>query len=74
MLYNKDCISDQAIVYWYQKGSKPQGKQHFLKATEPLVKVSVLGFSNRSCVARKLIIWPGDQFLEAQEEESEEEE
>ncbi|KAG9035349.1 hypothetical protein FRB95_011500 [Tulasnella sp. JGI-2019a] len=51
VLYNKDCISDQAIVYWYQKGAKPQGKQHFLKATETLVK-----------------------YLQAQEEESEEEE
>ncbi|KIJ67755.1 hypothetical protein HYDPIDRAFT_173531 [Hydnomerulius pinastri MD-312] len=38
VLYNKDCISDQAIVYWYQKGSKPQGRQHFLKSTEALVK------------------------------------
>jgi len=38
VLYNKDCVSDQAIVYWYQKGSKPQGRQHFLKATEALVK------------------------------------
>jgi hypothetical protein len=37
VLYNKDCISDQAIVYWHSKGSKPQGRQHFLKATEPLV-------------------------------------
>ena len=38
VLYNKDCISDQAIIYWHQKGAKPQGKQHFLKATESLVK------------------------------------
>ncbi|KAJ7287529.1 eIF4-gamma/eIF5/eIF2-epsilon-domain-containing protein [Mycena rebaudengoi] len=38
VLYNKDCISDQAIIYWHQKGSKPQGRQHFLKSTEPLVK------------------------------------
>ncbi|EJD37513.1 ARM repeat-containing protein [Auricularia subglabra TFB-10046 SS5] len=38
VLYNTDCISDQAIIYWYQKGAKPQGKQHFLAATEPLVK------------------------------------
>ncbi|OCH86123.1 eukaryotic translation initiation factor 5C [Obba rivulosa] len=38
VLYNKDCISDQAIVYWYQKGSKPQGRQHFLQATQALVK------------------------------------
>ncbi|GJE94984.1 eukaryotic translation initiation factor 5C [Phanerochaete sordida] len=38
VLYNKDCISDQAIIYWHQKGSKPQGRQHFLNATAPLVK------------------------------------
>ncbi|KZP34481.1 ARM repeat-containing protein [Athelia psychrophila] len=38
VLYNKDCISDQAIIYWFQKGSKPNGRQHFLKATETLVK------------------------------------
>ncbi|SJK97258.1 uncharacterized protein ARMOST_00509 [Armillaria ostoyae] len=38
VLYNKDCISDQAIIYWHQKGSKPQGRQHFLKSTEALVK------------------------------------
>lgn len=40
VLYNADCISDQAILYWHSKGAKPQGKQHFLKVTEPLVKVS----------------------------------
>lgn len=39
VLYNKDCISDQAIIYWHQKGSKPQGRQHFLNATQALVKV-----------------------------------
>ncbi|CAE7093914.1 unnamed protein product [Rhizoctonia solani] len=38
VLYNKDCVSSQAIIYWFQKGAKPQGKQHFLKASEPLVK------------------------------------
>ncbi|PAV18593.1 ARM repeat-containing [Pyrrhoderma noxium] len=38
ILYNKDCISAQAIIYWHQKGAKAQGKQHFLKATEALVK------------------------------------
>ncbi|KAH9935623.1 eukaryotic translation initiation factor 5C [Fomitopsis serialis] len=38
VLYNKDCISDQAIIYWHQKGAKPQGKQHFLQATQALVK------------------------------------
>lgn len=43
VLYNTDCISDQAIIYWHQKGAKPNGKQHFLKATEGLVKVSARG-------------------------------
>ncbi|EIW63552.1 eukaryotic translation initiation factor 5C [Trametes versicolor FP-101664 SS1] len=38
VLYNKDCISDQAIIYWHQKGSKPQGRQHFLQSAAPLVK------------------------------------
>ncbi|KAF8332611.1 armadillo-type protein [Cantharellus anzutake] len=38
VLYNADCVSDQAIIYWYQKGSKPNGRQHFLKQTEALVK------------------------------------
>lgn len=38
VLYNADCVSDQAIIYWYQKGAKPQGKQHFLKAMESMVK------------------------------------
>jgi hypothetical protein len=42
VLYNTDCVSDQAIIYWHAKGAKPQGKQHFLKATEALVKVSSL--------------------------------
>jgi hypothetical protein len=42
VLYNTDCVSDQAIIYWHAKGAKPQGKQHFLKATEALVKVSQL--------------------------------
>lgn len=38
VLYNADCISDQAIIYWFQKGAKAQGKQHFLKVSEPLVR------------------------------------
>ncbi|CAK9784216.1 unnamed protein product [Cutaneotrichosporon oleaginosum] len=37
ILYNADCVSDQAIIYWHQKGAKPQGKQHFLKVTQALV-------------------------------------
>jgi len=38
VLYNSDCISEEAIIYWAQKGAKPQGKQHFLKVTASLVK------------------------------------
>lgn len=37
VLYNENVLSDGAIVYWAQKGAKPQGKQHFLKLAEPLV-------------------------------------
>lgn len=39
VLYNEDVVSDQAIIYWHQKGAKPNGKQHFLKMTEAMVKV-----------------------------------
>ncbi|TFK44693.1 hypothetical protein BDQ12DRAFT_741975 [Crucibulum laeve] len=28
----------EVSLTWHQKGSKPQGRQHFLKSTEPLVK------------------------------------
>nr|ODN99837.1 hypothetical protein L204_02277 [Cryptococcus depauperatus CBS 7855] len=38
VLYNADVVSDQAIIYWHSKGAKPNGKGHFLKATEPLVR------------------------------------
>lgn len=37
-LYNGDVISDQAILYWAQKGAKAQGKAHFLKMCEPLIQ------------------------------------
>lgn len=37
-LYAHDVVSDQAVLYWHSKGSKPQARQHFLKSTEPLVK------------------------------------
>ncbi|KAK4057203.1 hypothetical protein OIO90_001698 [Microbotryomycetes sp. JL221] len=38
VLYSQDVLSDQAIIYWHSKGAKPQAKQHFLSAAEPLVK------------------------------------
>lgn len=44
VLYNKDCISDQAILYWHSKGSKPQGRQHFLTVTQPLVNVRTINY------------------------------
>jgi hypothetical protein len=78
VLYNKDCISDQAIIYWHQKGSKPQGRQHFLKATEPLVKVretvltdvlcwQMIDVGNSSCKNKKRAkkrsrLWPTNHF------------
>lgn len=37
VLYSQDVLSDQAIIYWHSKGAKPQAKQHFLTATQPLV-------------------------------------
>ncbi|MBW0504649.1 hypothetical protein O181_044364 [Austropuccinia psidii MF-1] len=37
-LYAHDVVSEQAVLYWHSKGSKPQARQHFLKSTEPLVK------------------------------------
>lgn len=46
ILYNKDCVTAQAIIYWHQKGAKPQGKQSFLKATEALVKASKYNYVN----------------------------
>lgn len=42
VLYNKDCVSAQAILYWHSKGSKLQGRAHFLQATDSLVKVRLL--------------------------------
>ncbi|KEI39317.1 uncharacterized protein L969DRAFT_438828 [Mixia osmundae IAM 14324] len=38
MLYAADVLSDNAILYWHSKGSKPAGRQHFLTASEPLIK------------------------------------
>ncbi|KLO18344.1 ARM repeat-containing protein [Schizopora paradoxa] len=38
VLYNKDCISTQAIQYWHQKGSKTQGRAHFLQSASALVE------------------------------------
>jgi len=67
ILYNKDCVSDQAIIYWYQKGAKPNGKQHFLKAAEPLVKVWV-AVSVQRCANCSLRA----QFLQEQDEDESE--
>lgn len=38
VLYNADVISDQAILYWYGKGARAEGKAEFLKAAAPLAK------------------------------------
>jgi len=33
-LYADDIVSDKAIIFWHAKGSKAQGRQHFLKVAE----------------------------------------
>jgi hypothetical protein len=71
VLYNKDCVSDQAIIYWYQKGSKPQGRQHFLKVTEALVKVCPPILFYHFSQQTYYILF---QFLQDQEDSDEEEE
>ncbi|KAG2173479.1 hypothetical protein INT44_007070 [Umbelopsis vinacea] len=38
LLYKEDVVSDTAIVYWSEKGIKPQGKNVFLKQMEPFIK------------------------------------
>ena len=70
VLYNNDCVSDQAIIYWYQKGSKPQGRQHFLKATETLVTVSPFLFHHITHHTHLILL----QFLQEQEDSEEDEE
>ncbi|PIA17737.1 ARM repeat-containing protein [Coemansia reversa NRRL 1564] len=37
-LYNTDVLSDSAIIFWFTKGAKPEGKSGFLKQTEALVR------------------------------------
>ena len=69
VLYNKDCVSDQAIIYWHQKGSKPQGRQHFLKATEGLVKVTSYYVPPSILTVSDALLY---QFLQEQEESDEE--
>lgn len=36
-LYSADVLSDQGIIYWHTKGSKPQARAIFLASAEPLV-------------------------------------
>lgn len=70
VLYNEDCISDQAIIYWAQKGASAQGKGHFVKAAEPLVKVSLC--SGRLVRGREHLRRSVRQFLQAQDDDDEE--
>jgi len=37
-LFNLDVLSSDAIIYWHSKGSRPDGRQQFLKQADPLVK------------------------------------
>ncbi|KAF9903854.1 hypothetical protein BX616_001509 [Lobosporangium transversale] len=36
-LYNNDVLSESAILYWAEKGVKPQGKTVFMKQMEPFI-------------------------------------
>ncbi|KAL1915391.1 uncharacterized protein VTP21DRAFT_6849 [Calcarisporiella thermophila] len=38
LLYKHDVLSEGAILYWAEKGAKPQGKTVFLKQMEPLLQ------------------------------------
>ncbi|RUS29440.1 hypothetical protein BC938DRAFT_480659 [Jimgerdemannia flammicorona] len=38
LLYKLDVLSENAILYWADKGAKPQGKAVFMKQMEPFVK------------------------------------
>lgn len=38
VLHKQGCVSEQAIIYWYQKGKKKEGRQQFLQATAHIVK------------------------------------
>ncbi|KAF9113584.1 hypothetical protein BGX27_001232 [Mortierella sp. AM989] len=37
LLYKNDVLSESAILYWAQKGSKPQGRTVFMKQMEPFI-------------------------------------
>ncbi|KAJ1974271.1 hypothetical protein H4R35_003694 [Dimargaris xerosporica] len=37
IMYNEDVLSDNAILFWYAKGAKPQGKAIFIKQMAPFV-------------------------------------
>ena len=64
VLYNTDCVSGQAIIYWHQKGAKAQGTGHFVKATEGLVAVSLKFWWTTPMLSRC-------QFLEHEESDEE---
>ncbi|ODQ56460.1 ARM repeat-containing protein [Saitoella complicata NRRL Y-17804] len=38
LLYKNDVVSDSAIMYWYEKGAKPQGKSSFLNSMQKFVE------------------------------------
>lgn len=38
ILYDEDVVSENAILYWNEKGAKSQGKTSFLKQMEPFIQ------------------------------------
>jgi len=37
LLYKNDVLSESAILYWAEKGSKTQGRTVFMKQMEPFI-------------------------------------
>ncbi|KAL7415507.1 hypothetical protein BDY24DRAFT_349433 [Mrakia frigida] len=36
ILWEADLVSDNALIYWFDKGAKPQGKEYFVKSVQAL--------------------------------------
>ncbi|CED82004.1 Predicted translation factor, contains W2 domain [Phaffia rhodozyma] len=36
LAWDAELVTDNAVIYWFDKGAKPQGKEFFLKSVQPL--------------------------------------
>lgn len=39
-MWEGELVSDNALIYWFDKGAKPQGKEFFTKSVQALYDVS----------------------------------